>query len=108
MALPSGCSTQAPLHCKLCVAGCGIGVGIGQKLWLSCGGTPGVERWTSAGQGKEKQVPTAILVCWALGYNVAESLMQAFLRPHIEVYLGLAPPFQTVEDDDAPDAEPQS
>lgn len=82
-------------------------MGIGHKLWLSCGGKPGVDRWV-AEDGKEKPIPTAIFLCWALGYNVADSLMQALLRPHLEVYLGLAPPFNYNDEDDGGDDVPET
>ena len=62
-----------------------------------------MERWEPSG-GKEKHVPAAIFVCWALGYNVAESLVMALLRPHLEVYLGLAPPRKDEDADDEGDA----
>lgn len=74
-------------------------MGLGRSLWLSFGGKPGVERWTPEG-GKEKSIPTAIFLFWALGYNVADSLMQALLRPQLEVYLGLAPPAHDEDDED--------
>lgn len=75
-------------------------------MWLSFGGKSSADRWEADG-GKEKSIPMAIFLFWSLGYTVSDAILQALLRPHLEVCLGLAPPFDKNEEDDEKDDEPE-
>eukprot|EP00892_Ulva_mutabilis_P004845 jgi/Ulvmu1/2732/UM014_0189.1 len=88
--------TTVELACLLArIVGSGIGglmgISVGYHMYRLIGGESGTSRWEQMEGGRDRPVPAAIFMPWALSCTVSDAVISMVLRPVLEQALDMVP-----------------
>ena len=66
-----------------------VGITFGYKMYTVAGGEVGVARWEQTDGGKDRNIPAAIFMPWALSCTISDAVVSMLLRPTLQQVLGM-------------------